>query len=213
MFYSFIPGETQNPADSGNLFTRKLRDSLGISENRFVDYKEIHDRLEKEKTPLPIIFVDDFVGSGSQCYKAWCENKGGANSKTLGQISESCGHKIVYAPLIVNHQGYKLITQYCNGLILSPSHIIGEEYSLFNPKCICWEGNPSLYHSGTEMILRKSQELGIPSTDGQHVNDERGFNKQGLALAFEHGAPDAIPAFFYWCCDGWTPLIQKTYQR
>lgn len=211
--YTFIPGEIQNPSDSGNLFMRKLRDVLEIDENKFVDYKDIHDLLEGTKTPLPIVFVDDFVGSGMQCYTAWCITEGGRNSRTLSQISKLYGHKFVYAPLLVNYKGYECIKKHCTDLILSPSHIIGAEYNLFNSNCICWKGDLSLFHSGIEMILRKSSELGIPSTNGQHVNDEKGFHAQGLALAFEHGAPDAIPAFFYWCADGWTPLIKKKYKR
>lgn len=45
------------------------------------------------------------------------------------------------------------------------------------------------------------------------MNDEKGFNKQGLAIAFEHGTPDAIPALFYWETEDWTPLINKVYIR
>ncbi len=69
----------------------------------------------------------------------------------------------------------------------------------------------NLFNDGVELILRKSKELNIPSTCGLDVNDEKGFKEQGLALAFEHGAPDAIPAFFYWKYENWTPLIKKTY--
>lgn len=213
--YSFIPGEKQNTSDSGYLFTRKLRESLGINQNQFVDYKDLHNKLEQEKTPTPVIFVDDFIGSGSQCYKAWRQNKGGIHNRTLEEIHKEYGHIFIYTPLIVNEKGYKLIKNYCSGLIISPTHVLGEEYNLFNPKCICWKNDEGLdlYTSGVEMILRKSRELGIPFTNGRCVYDVRGFGEQGLALAFEHGAPDAIPAFFYWCSDNWTPLIKKTYQR
>ena len=214
-FYSFIPGETQNPSDSGNLFMRKLRDSLGIGEERFIDYKIVHDFLEETKTHLPIIFVDDFVGSGAQCITAWRINKGGKNNRTLDEISRLCGHKFVYSPILINHLGNDAINKFCKNLILSPAHIIGKEYNLFNPECICWRNDDGLdlFTPGIEMILRKSRELGIPLTGGVHVNDAKGFHEQGLALAFEHGAPDAIPAFFYWSSDDWTPLIKKTYQR
>lgn len=212
-FYSFIPGENPNLSDSGNLFIRKLRDVLDIPESRFIDYREIHQLLERSSIPLPVIFVDDFVGSGAQCYKAWCQNRGGSNKLTLQEISIRFKHKFVYTPLIVNYIGYNRISNYCQGLKISSAHIIGEEYNLFNPNCICWEKDAKLYNSGTELILRKSKELNIPSTNGRKVNDEKGFGMQGLALAFEHGAPDAIPAFFYWSSDNWTPLIKKVYVR
>jgi len=35
---------------------------------------------------------------------------------------------------------------------------------------------------------------------------------QGLAISFDHGAPDAIPPIFYWK-ENWTPLIKKEYSR
>lgn len=162
---------------------------------------------------MPIIFVDDFVGSGSQCYKAWCINTGGLNKYTLKDISVRFKHKFVYAPLILNYQGYDLLNIYCSELYLSPAHIINEEYNLFNPNCICWRGNNNYFRDGVSLILRKSRLLGIPSEDGNHVNDEKGFGKQGLAIAFEHGAPDAIPAIFYWETDNWSPLIKKVYAR
>jgi len=211
--YTFIPGENPNPSDSGNLFIRKLRDDLNIPENRLFDYRDIYTLLETATTPIPLVFVDDFVGSGAQCYKAWCKNKGGADKLTLEQISVKYKHKFIYAPLIINYKGYDLIKANCNGLILSPTHIINEEYDLFNENCICWKNNRKYYEDGISLILRLSRKLGIPSTDGGYVNDEMGFDKQGLAIAFEHGAPDAIPAIFYWETENWTPLIKKVYSR
>lgn len=212
-FYTFIPGETPNPSDSGHLFIRKLRDNLNIPEDHLFDYRDIYSLLESKTSPIPIVFVDDFVGSGAQCYKAWCENTGGSYNLTLEQISYKYKHRFIYAPLIINYRGYNLIKNDCHGLILSPAHIINEEYDLFNENCICWRNNKKYYEDGIALFLNKSKELGIPSTGGRSVNDEMGFNKQGLAIAFEHGAPDAIPAIFYWEKENWTPLIHKVYTR
>lgn len=212
-FYSFIPGETQNPSDSGNLFMRKLRDHLGVNQNRFIDYSYLHDFLiDNSKERLPIIFVDDFVGSGSQCYNAWVENVGGRDMISLIEISESLGHVFVYCPLIVNYTGYKFLSEYCNGLIISPAHILGPEYNIFNKECICWNNDSNLYDQAMETIFRYSTKLGIPFSNGSSVKDVRGFGEQGLAIAFEHGAPDAIPPIFYWS-DDWVPLINKRYER
>lgn len=212
-YYSFIPGEDQNTSDSGYLFTRKLKNALKIPEERFIDYRDLHSFLESCKVPIPIIFVDDFVGSGQQCYRAWCINMGGFNNLTLKQISLTYNHKFIYSPLIINQKGFDLLKNYCDGLILTPAHIINEEYNLFNQNCICWKGEKKYFEDGVNLILKKSKELGIPSTDGKSVNDEMGFNKQGLAIAFEHGAPDAIPAIFYWETENWAPLINKVYSR
>lgn len=212
-FYSFIPGETVNPTDSGHTYVRKLRNSLGIPEDRILDYKVLYTTLETY-TNLPIIFVDDFVGSGAQCDKAWNYNRGGSKNYTLRDIALTYGHKFVYAPLVVNYIGHQRIINNCIGLGLVTSHILDEKYNLFKPTCICWKGDNDLYNKGTELILRKSHELGIPFTNGKSVLDVRGFGEQGLSLAFDDdGVPDAIPPIFYWCSDKWTPLIKKEYQR
>jgi hypothetical protein len=211
--YSYIPGETKNISDSGFNFARKLKEVIGIPEKRLIEYDLIPEKLDSIGKPTPVILVDDFIGSGEQCSIAWNENEFKYNNKKLNEISKDDGHIFVYAPLIVNYIGFKRIITECPSLILTPTHILGPEYNLFDPSCFCWKGEPDLYKEGVELILRKSQELGIPSKNGDDPQDEKGFWKQGLALMFEHGAPDAIPSFFYWCHENWTPLIKKTYQR
>lgn len=212
-FYSFIPGETLNPTDSGHIFTRTLRDVMNVPEERIVSYQYLPDYLDRTTVSTPIIFVDDFVGSGAQVHKAWNVNTMfSSTGRTLGDICLTNNHCAVYAPLIVNNVGYNVISSHCTGLHLCATHILGPEYNIFNSDCICWKNDASAFKAGTELIIRKSNELGIPSTRGAHVNDEKGFQSQGLAISFNHGAPDAIPPIFYWK-ENWTPLIQKQYDR
>lgn len=211
--YSFIPGETINPTDSGHTYVRKLRNTLGIPEDRIFNSNSLFNVLEYYNN-LPVIFVDDFVGSGAQCDKAWNENRGGAKKYTLKEIATAYGHKFVYAPLVVNYVGHERITNNCIGLELVTNHILDKKYNLFNSECICWKGNIDLYNRGVKLILDKSRELGIPFTNGRSVIDVRGFGEQGLAIAFDDdGVPDAIPPIFYWSSENWTPLIKKEYIR
>ena len=209
--YSYIPGETPNISDSGFSFARKLKEVAGIPEERLIEYNKIPEVLDNIGKPTPIILVDDFIGSGAQCAKAWNSNIFEYNKKTLKEISNIGNHSFVYAPLVVNYIGYNRIIRSCPDLSLTPTHILGPEYNLFKSECFCWKGDNNLFIAGVEMILRKSREIDIPSTYGSNTQDEKGFGMQGLALKFEHGAPDAIPSFFYWCHDDWTPLFKKNY--
>jgi hypothetical protein len=211
--YSYIPGETVHPTDSGHIYLRNLRDELHISENRIVSFNDLHSLLQKSLSAVPVIFVDDFLGSGAQCIKAWNKNKRGLCGKTLKEIASNSPHAFIYAPLVANYIGYSRIKNNCSGLELIPCHILDNEYNLFDPDCICWKKDNNLYSKGIELILSKSRELRIPFSNGKSVNDVKGFGEQGLALAFDNGAPDAIPAFFYWCADNWTQLIKKEYKR
>lgn len=214
VYYSFVPGEKPHPTDSGNLFARKLRDELHIPERHIKDFKELSD-LMRTRRNLKIVLVDDFVGSGMQCHTAWtnpARNEPGYPA--FCDIVKSKSHDVYYAPLIINHEGYRTITKTCDGLQLVTMHILGEEYSLGSPKCFCWKGDPNAFLKGIEMIERISKKLGIPMTDDRDPRYWMGLKGQGLALAFEHGMPDACPSFFYWHIQGvWNPLIEKEYDR
>jgi hypothetical protein len=205
--YTFITGENPNPTDSGHIFVRKLRDELHIGEGRIIDFSDLHETLNAKPTPVPVILVDDFVGSGMQCVTAW-NRRCPKTDLTIPDLV-AMGHVFIYAPLIASLKGVTLIKKNCPDLKLSIAHTLGEEYDLFNPKCICWKNDADLFAKGTDLIIEKSRSLGIPD---KGENSVKGFHEQGLALAFEHGAPDAIPAIFYWA-DNWTPLVKRVYNR
>ena len=71
----------------------------------------------------------------------------------------------------------------------------------------------ALYRKAKNLIERKSIELKIPFTGGADVIDVQGYHKQGLALGFAHGMPDACPPIFYWETKEWKPLMNKVYAR
>ena len=210
-WYSFIPGEELKPTDSGYVFNRKLRDIIHIPENRIVRYSEIKTELAKT-TNQNVILVDDFVGSGHQTYVAWLRKKN-VTDKSLYELTVSNNHKVIYAPLIVNEVGYNKIITYCLNLGLVYVHLLNNHYSLFDKDCPCWEGNMDLYNKAVKLIENKSSALGIPHTGGKNVIDYKGYREQGLAIAFEHGMPDACPPIFYWETADWKPLIKKVYSR
>ncbi len=211
-FYSFIPGEQPHDSDSGHLFIRKVRDVLRVDQKRELSFQQVLSLLEYARTPQNIILVDDFVGSGSQCCSAWNRLRL-KNGSTLAESCSKTSHRVFYAPLIMNRDGFTRIKTFCNALNLETVHVLGEEYNMFSPKCLCWDNKIDLYKRGTEMILRKSRSIGIPEDDDRNPLYIRGLHGQGLAIAFGHGIPDACPPFFYWDQNGWTPLIQKQYPR
>lgn len=210
--YSFIPGETSNPTDSGFLFMRKLRDKLGISQSKTIDYRTLLDNLDNEPIPQYVILVDDFVGAGAQCDHAW-NSIPSRRGKTLSQIVQEKKHHIIYAPLIMNMMGYERINNECKGLELQFVHTLSDEYNLFSEKCLCWENDIGKYRKGLQMITEKSRILGIPMSNPSMDIYYKGFGAQGLAIAFSHGIPDASIPLFYWDREGWIPLIKKHFHR
>jgi hypothetical protein len=65
-----VTGETPSPADSGYLFARYARDFLGFDESQIVSNEDAL-RVLVSGNPRPIIFVDDFAGSGQQFVRMW----------------------------------------------------------------------------------------------------------------------------------------------
>lgn len=211
-WYGFVPGEHPHDADSGHLFIRKVRDVLHVNEDRALRFDKILQVLESESIPQNVILVDDFVGSGAQCCNAWMDLKSDSGL-SMSDLVAKVPHRVFYAPLVMNESGYMYIKSNCNGLNLETVHVLGDEYNLFSPNCLCWNNKPDLYARGAEMILRKSREVRIPYDNMNNPLYIKGFRSQGLAVAFGHGIPDACPPFFYWDQNGWTPLITKQYPR
>lgn len=211
-WYSFVPGEEVKTTDSGYIFQRKLRDNLYIPESQLLSYEQLQEKLSSDKN-LNVILVDDFVGSGHQTYVAWsCEGRK-YKDKTLSEWAEANGHCVTYAPLIVNYIGKEFIRTCCRNLELTYIHELTPEFNLFSKDCPCWEGDEVLFQSAMELIARKSRDLKIPFTDGKTVIDVQGYHKQGLAIAFSHGIPDACPPIFYWETKDWKPLMNRVYSR
>lgn len=210
-WYSFIPGEDQKPTDSGHLFTRKLRDVLHIPEDRIISFTDLLNQLNKTKNQN-VVLVDDFVGSGHQTWVAWVFPDS-TIGKSFQNITIDNNHKVVYAPLIVNHKGYDKIRNDCSDLELKYVHMLTKQYSIFEQDCPCWNGDVNLFKKAVLLLENKSKALGIPFTNGAHVNDVKGYGEQGLAIAFAHGIPDACPPIFYWETEEWKPLMKKVYPR
>lgn len=214
-WFSFVQGENpEHVTDSGYIFTRKLREVLNIPDNRIIKFDSLFKRLERStSTPQNIILVDDFVGSGAQTDKAWNNHRFGSWKMTLNEHQSRFHHRIVYAPLVVNDMGLSRIEKCCSNLHLEYIHHLGPEYNLFNVNGLCWEGDVDLFDKFLIMMERIAKEQHIPITRGTSVNDIQGFAQQGLSLAFNHGIPDACPAFFYWNTSTWKPLKKRPYHR
>ena len=214
-WYSFIQGEDKNDVtDSGYIFTRKLRDHLNIRTDRILDFKSMIEMLEiNNSEPQNVILVDDFVGTGAQTDNAWNVHNVGKTGMTLAQLANRHHHHIIYAPLVVNHIGFERIIHNCSGLGLEYIYLLNEEYNLLNVNCPCWQGDKVKYNRFIDLLREVANKENIPQTDGYHVNDMFGFGRQGLAIAFSHGIPDACPAFFYWDSPTWKPLMKRPYHR
>jgi hypothetical protein len=204
---TFVTGEQPNPTDSGHLFTRIVRQHLRISERRIVE-PQVALRSLVEGSQKPILFVDDFVGSGAQFVATWRRpyDVGMVGHMSFERFANWKGGAYYYCPAICTALGTREISNYCPTVQLSPGNMLGRRYSAVEPDSVVWPEN--LLPTGASFIETASRRAGIPATDGGR-NDWRGFNKLGLCVGFNHSVPDATLPLFYWEKNGWIPLLRR----
>jgi len=202
-----VTGEKPNDTDSGYTFSRMARDILNIPQERILSPESALEYIARGNT-CDVVFVDDFVGSGQQFVTLWDRIY-----KILGNETSffniSCLRTDInfyYCPVICTEYGMNTIYSKCRNIKISTAHIFGEQQSLLSANSSIWRDD--MRTSGPEFLERVSITAGIPDKDGD-VGCWRGFHKLGLALAFEHGCPDATVPLFYHSSKTWKPLIKR----
>ena len=201
--FTYVQGETPGPTDSGYLFARKARQVLGIPERQIVDPIEaLHALVHDPRTP--VVFVDDFVGSGNQMYETWyrrwCLEY---RTTSFAEEAKDCS-MVVYVPLIATELGLNRLARGCRGLRVYPAHRLDARYSLISDDSILW---PDCQRKEAPAVLQEASERA-----GIVANCEfgwKGICDLGLAIAFEESVPDATIPLVYWDQDGWRPLLRR----
>src|ERR1017187_1364817 len=204
---TYVTGEQPNVTDSGYTFARKARQVLEIPEDRILPPQRA--LAELLRSPRPIVLVDDFVGSGSQCISTWHRQYpayGGA-TRSFADIAKVAQANVYYCPVLCTSLGLRNIRRFCPGLIVRPAHLIDRRYNVLSSASMAWP--PRLRPLARDVLKQASKRAGIPDTGGKAVDDWQGFRRLGLALAFHNSVPDATPPLFYWERNGWTPLLRK----
>lgn len=204
VIFTCVRGEHPNVTDSGFHFLRMARQTLKIEQSRILEPASALELMVRDG-PRPIVFVDDFVGSGRQFVTTWRREIGILSARqtiSFERYAKSVrGTQFLYCPLICTQFGRDAITKACPEVLLCPAHVLSRDYSAFASDSNVWP--PSLAPSAQSFIETASARAGIAPAD------VRGFNNLGLSLAFEHSVPDATLPIFYWNENGWKPLIER----
>lgn len=198
-----VTGETPNSTDSGFAFLRMARQRLEIDQGRIGSPIEIANAL-LNSSPRPVVFVDDFVGSGRQCVATWKRSMSLSKGRkdSFENLATKLGVSFYYCPLISTERGFQRVRTECPGLNLSCPHILSDRYNALAADSLIWPDH--LRPNAKTFLQSASERAGIPETDW------RGYDDLGLSLAFAHSVPDATLPLFYWKENGWRPLIRRT---
>lgn len=196
-------GEDPHPTDSGNLFSRKLRDNIRVPESRIMVPGQA---LRMADDVQYFLFVDDFVGSGNQFIETMNRVHRGVMCSSFAQLEQQRPGCVGYSPCIATTKSIRRIAEVFPRVSLTPAHVLREEHSALHQSGPIWEGmNGS---EAIQIIRQASLRAGYAATDGGQ-NDWRGFHRLALSVAFHHGIPDACLPIYFSSRQGWSPLIAR----
>jgi hypothetical protein len=193
-------GENPNVTDSGHKFLRMARQVLGIPEHRIMSPEKTLEHLNEGKSG-PIVFLDDFVGSGRQFIATWEYEftlpRGKMSFRTIASVMRNL--RFYYCPLLCSEIGHQTIARNCPTVKLNPAHFLMAKYSALHPESLLWP---------KDMRVSGPQFIESASLRGK-ISRWKGFHDLGLAIAFAHSVPDATLPLFYFNENGWKPLIER----
>lgn len=198
-----VRGEDPNPTDSGNVFSRKVRQQLSVPEHRIVDFSEalVHARQGR-----PVIFVDDFIGTGDQFIATWTM---APNGTSFASLHANPGFIAIYVVLVATRSGMESIHRLHPAVAISPAHVLEKRSTLRG----LYAERPDLEQPIEELLTKYSSRL-TPEDDviaGNPLNIRYGFKQKGLLFAFDHSVPDStLPIFWSSGINNWSPLIERS---
>lgn len=195
-----VSGENPSPADSGYRYASKARDLLDIRASQLVTHEEALEAMVSD-TAQPVIFVDDFVGSGQQILTHW-ERQVTVNGTALsfsiaaqggvGPAYYCCALATDYGVGRISTAGLPLTVQAGNTLPLNASATAAD--SLVWPNSECTNGVAFLHEANARAGIEASA---------------LGFHDLALTVGIEGRAPDATLPIFLWDRNDWAPLFRR----
>jgi len=196
------------PASSGYAHARMAKAILRVPEEQIRFGDEAAERAALEPA-LPIVFVDDFVGTGEQFVTTWHKEfliqKPEVKTTSFATLAAAGCGRYYYCPALATPRGLATIAELAPEVTVSPGTILDARHDAFHPESVLW---PAEFREGAEEFLRgASERAGIPD-DSDSTSYWRGYRGQGLAIGFERGTPDATLPIFTWEENGWKPFLR-----
>lgn len=198
-----VMGERPNPADSGWSFARKARQLLGIQEANLLQPQTAVALIVRGST-APVVFVDDFVGSGDQFLSTWRHIYQEVGTHSFATLSGR--FPAFYCNVMMTAYGRERIRTHAPDVVLVSGNTIPRDHNYAVPGSVMWPNGSWL--SGARLARSAGARLGYTKSDGG-LRDWRGFHKLGLGIAMEDSVPDANLPLFFEDTNDWQPLVRR----
>lgn len=202
---SFPTGEDPSPTDSGYIFARMARQHFGFAENQIVDPPTAVKRIEESQSPLPIIFVDDVVGSGDQLISTWRReypNRNRAYVSLEDQWNDGAIESAHVVAPIVTWMAKARLAEDFPYFKIGKAHLLTREYSATNENTVLV---PEELRGDLLAVISKYADR-INKTPEEAL----GHGRLALNIAFEHSFPDLSLPMLWAESEDWKPLRRRS---
>lgn len=207
--FTRVEGEKPNPTDSGNVFCRKARQVLAIPERRVLEPAEA---VAAAARGTPVIFLDDFVGSGDQFCATWGRPYLPTSPRSFADVFSAQPFPAIYLCLITTQKGRDRIHVEIPSLVLDYAHLLAADDSVRSlPTSPLIPPLQDPQKAVADLLQQYSPRLSLPAYMGQDDWAQYGYQSLGTTIAFEHGVPDAtVPLVWADGSNGWIPLARRS---
>ncbi|HBG31864.1 MAG TPA: hypothetical protein DDW98_14800 [Gammaproteobacteria bacterium] len=203
-----VEGEQPNPTDSGHLLCRRARQLLSIQEANIVAPAAA---VSAAAAGTPIVFIDDFIGSGDQFVKTWTREYISTGPKSFAEAYARRPFVAAYIALVSTKSGLGHIRLNAPNVAVSVAHVLTEDSTLSVLLTNRSHPVPHLVKRIKPFLLKYVSRLSPAEAYMQSDTYKLlGYKTRALLLAFEHSVPDAtLPIFWSPGLNGWQPLISR----
>jgi hypothetical protein len=184
------------PTKSGPLVVRIIKRHLRLREKWMIwPFKigEIQDKAIKV-----YLFVDDFLGTGTQFCKFVERNN----------LVEVFNNSLcIYAPLAACQAGIDRLSEEYPELVITASEVLEHDSHIFSEHSECFSDGTNTPDGARVFYENLLQRIsGKPKEKNKLAY---GYGHLGVVYAFEHASPNASIPLLWYEYDGFTPLFDR----
>ncbi len=186
--------EDDPPTKSGPLVMRRLQRILKIEPS----YMCWPWQIKEDPSIEQVIFVDDFLGSGTQ-FKLFFEKWG---FDSLPQCK-----KYFYAPVVAHVKGLNYLEHELPVVEVVSAEILNESHNFFSDKVWNQLSKNQISAADAENWYKTFfyTRINTSSEDMAHL----GFSNMGLTFGFSHSTPDNSLPIIWANSSSWQPLLER----
>lgn len=188
-----VSNRTERPGKSSPMILRDYKRKLSFKDTWFVHPDDVKKEvLAGVKT---FIFIDDFLGTGSQ-FNSMYKNSG------FQLLLKDCNS--IYSPLVAHSKGIKFLREKHPELVIISAEFIDEKFDVFN---YAFDDGVNNSNSARVFYNKLLSDNKFPALLEEN---QYGFGNLGLTYTFSHSCPDnCLNIIWDNNNGGWHPLIAK----